>query len=65
MYVIYKITTEKDYGYGGWKDSYTEYFDIIAVVSTEKKAKEFVKELSEKEDSKDLVEYDYEYATKW
>lgn len=61
MYVIYKEWEEKDYGYGGWKDTYTRYFEIIGVVSSEDTAKDIVEQL-QKKDSK--TDYTYEFAEK-
>ncbi len=59
MYVIFKTTEEKDYGYGGWKDSYTKYFEVIAVTADQDTAMKKVTEL-EKADSGSW--YDYEWA---
>ena len=61
MYVIYKEWEEKDYGYGGWKDTFTKYFEIIGVVESEDIASDVVKQLEEKDSE---AYYDYKVATK-
>lgn len=60
MYVIYSTTREKDYGYGGWKDSYTNYFDIIGFTPDKEKAKQYVEEAEKKVKSSEEIYYDYE-----
>lgn len=61
MYVIYKEWEEKDYGYGGWKDTYTKYFEIVGVVDSQETAADIVDQLDKKD--RDAY-YSYEYAEK-
>lgn len=72
MWVIYQITSEKEYGYGGWKDNYVEYFEVIAVADDEDKAKVYVGELEAKEEKRQKkrnslpqdISYGYSWAEK-
>lgn len=45
MYVIYSTYEEQDYGWGGWEDTTTKYFEVHGVAKTEDAAKQLVEKL--------------------
>lgn len=62
MYVIFKIREEQDYGYGGWKETSTRYFEIVGYTKDENKAKKIIRKLEDGRKS-GYAEYDYELAS--